>query len=146
LQAIDPDTESGSVQYKLLNVTFIRADHYASSGGDTQIDSSPAVAQTFDLDANSGSLTTSQTYGLFVDGYFLIHVCAWAGVESASSRKSFNTLRVFIPFPLETSYCLYRSNVSFLLLFRCSSYFITGLYSKGLRVVEIRFYQISPGN
>ena len=96
LQAIDPDTESGSVQYTLVNVTFIRADHYASSGGDTQIDSSPAVAQTFDLDAHSGSLTTSQTYGLFVDGYFLIHVCAWAGEESRS-RKAFNTLRVFLP-------------------------------------------------
>ena len=129
LQAIDPDTESGSVQYKLLNVTFIRADHYGSSGGDTQIDSSPAVAQTFDLDANSGSLTTSQTYGLFVDGYFLIHVCAWAGVESGS-RKSFNTLRVFIPF---------LSNLSRHLMFPTYFYFVvllhfycTGLYSKGL--------------
>lgn len=93
LEAIDPDAESGPVFYKLLNVSFIRAHHYASSGGDTQIDSSPAVAKTFDLDTSTGLLTTSQTYGLFVDGYFLLHVCAWAGEESRS-RKAFNTLKV----------------------------------------------------
>lgn len=93
LEAIDPDAESGPVFYKLLNVSFIRAHHYASSGGDTQIDSSPAVAKTFDLDTSSGLLTTSQTYGLFVDGYFLLHVCAWTGEESRS-RKAFNTLKV----------------------------------------------------
>jgi hypothetical protein len=94
LEAIDPDAESGPVFYKLLNVSFIRAHHYASSGGDTQIDSSPAVAKTFDLDANTGLLTTSQTYGLFVDGYFLLHVCAWTGEESRTNRKAFNTLKV----------------------------------------------------
>lgn len=95
LEAVDPDDDSGPVFYKLVNVSFIRADHYASSGGDTQIDSSPSVAKAFDLDVNSGSLTTSQTYGLFVDGYFLLHVCAWTGEESRS-RKAFNTLRVNI--------------------------------------------------
>ncbi|KAI9558883.1 hypothetical protein GHT06_015672 [Daphnia sinensis] len=95
LEAIDPDAESGPVFYKLLNVSFIRAHHYASSGGDTQIDSSPAVAKTFDLDTSSGLLTTSQTYGLFVDGYFLLHVCAWTGEESRS-RKAFNTLKIYI--------------------------------------------------
>lgn len=94
LEAIDPDAESGPVFYKLLNVSFIRAHHYASSGGDTQIESSPAVSKTFDLDTSSGLLTTSQTYGLFVDGYFLLNVCAWTGEESRSDRKAFNTLKV----------------------------------------------------
>lgn len=94
LEAIDPDAESGPVFYKLLNVSFIRAHHYASSGGDTQIDSSSAVSKTFDLDTSTGLLTTSQTYGLFVDGYFLLHVCAWTGEESRSDRKAFNTLKV----------------------------------------------------
>ena len=94
LEAVDPDAESGLVFYKLLNVSFIRAHHYASSGGDTQIDSSPAVAKTFDLDTNTGLLTTSQTYGLFVDGYFLLHVCAWTGEESRTNRKAFNTLKL----------------------------------------------------
>lgn len=93
LAATDPDAESGPVFYKMANVSFVRADHYTSSGGATQVDSSPAVERTFDLDAISGSLTTSQTYGLFVDGYFLVNVYAWTGEESRS-RKAYNTLRV----------------------------------------------------
>lgn len=93
LEAIDPDADSGPVFYKLVNVSFIRADHYASNGMEIQIDTSPTVAKAFDLDVTSGSLTTSQTYGLFVDGYFLLNVCAWTGEESRS-RKAFNTLRV----------------------------------------------------
>lgn len=111
LEAVDPDADSGPVFYKLVNVSFIRADHYASSGsssgggggggsganGATLVDSSVTVARTFDLDTTSGSLTTSQTYGLFVDGYFLLHVFAWTGEESRS-RKGYNTLRVSRPF------------------------------------------------
>lgn len=102
LEAIDPDADSGPVFYKLVNVSFIRADHYASGssssggGGGSSgrlVDSSATVARTFDLDTTSGSLTTSQTYGLFVDGYFLLHVFAWTGEESRS-RKGYNTLRV----------------------------------------------------
>lgn len=93
LEAVDPDAESGPVFYKLVNVSFIRSHQYASTGGDTQIDSSLTVSKTFDLDASSGLLTTSQTYGLFVDGYFLLHVYAWTGEES-SPRKAFNTLKV----------------------------------------------------
>lgn len=93
LHAVDPDAESGPVLYKLVNVSFIRADFYTSNGGQSKIDTSPAVARSFDLDATTGSLTTSQTYGLFVDGYFLLHVFAWTGEESRS-RKAFNTLRV----------------------------------------------------
>lgn len=96
LQAVDRDSDSGAVSYRLLNVSFIRADNYGTSGIETLIDTSPAVARTFDLDAASGSLTTSQTYGLFVDGYFLLHVAAWTG-EEARSRKAYNTLRVKIP-------------------------------------------------
>ena len=93
LQAVDPDSDSGPISYRLVNVSFIRAEHYGTSGTETVINTSPTVAKTFDLDASSGSLTTSQTYGLFVDGYFLLNVAAWTGDES-KSRKAYNTLRV----------------------------------------------------
>ena len=94
LHADDPDAESGPVFYRLVNVSFIRADYYTSNGGQSNIDTSPAVAKSFDLDATTGSLTTSQTYGLFVDGYFLLHVYAWTGQDESLSRKAYNTLRV----------------------------------------------------
>ena len=126
LEAIDPDAESGPVFYKLLNVSFIRAHQYASSGGDTQIDSSPTVAKTFDLDARSGLLTTSQTYGLFVNGYFLLHVCAWTGEES-HSRKAFNTLKVMRHFSISNlhEYNLYRYRFTFCeIRIWCSLYLI----------------------
>ena len=93
LQAVDPDADAGPISYRLVNVSFIRAEHYGTSGKETVINTSPTVAKTFDLDASSGSLTTSQTYGLFVDGYFLLNVAAWTGDES-KSRKAYNTLRV----------------------------------------------------
>ena len=92
LQAVDPDPDSGPVFYQLVNISFIRADSYDRNVASTVIDTSETVAHTFDLDLNTGSLTTSKTYGIYVDGHFLLNVIAWTGDKTI--RKATNTLRV----------------------------------------------------
>lgn len=84
LHAVDPDPDSGPVFYQLVNISFIRADSYDRNVASTVIDTSETVAHTFDLDLATGSLTTSKTYGIYVDGYFLLNVVAWTGDKALS--------------------------------------------------------------
>lgn len=83
LEAVDPDTESGPMFYKIDKVVYTRVNQYDEN-----------VNNTFHLDMTTGSLTTSTTYGPFVNGYFNLTVAAWTSDETRS-RKAYTNLKVF---------------------------------------------------